>query len=429
MIRLLSEANRKAKQQIRNGTIVLFSALLGAGILGILAVRWGSKAQQAQKNIERANLENLKFKSAKQQFEIKVKSAKQQAQIAKNQAQQATLEAKSAQKQAQIEKNKAQIAKNQAQQANLEVKSAKEQAQKNAQIAKNQAQKAQEIAERAKLEFNSAKKQAEIQKKNALFAKDEAQKAQKIAQQENLKARLIKNQSKWAKEELLTLTDLSQLAGELQNRNLISESNEVLRQVGLSFRVEDYNLKQAMLLASISQAYQNLKKPDLAQDSIIQSLEYLNIEKNNIISEKGLQIKLLIKLTKGNLAANNNPKQAIKYYQEAYNILKQYPSQTNPFRKNQIITIQDVELVYRELLYFIPNQDLSNLKQQVWDSLKEHLFIELEYFLKAQDWQKADEKTWKLMLLIANTRKKTGSIPILQKDRKKHTLFARISRE
>ena len=59
------------------------------------------------------------------------------------------------------------------------------------------------------------------------------------------------------------------------------------------------------------------------------------------------------------------------------------------------------------MLYFIPNQDLSNLKQQVWDSLKEHLFIELEYFLKAQDWQKADEKTWKLMLLIANTRKKT----------------------
>ncbi|MEM9926890.1 MAG: AAA-like domain-containing protein [Cyanobacteria bacterium P01_D01_bin.50] len=53
---VLSEANIKAKQRIRNGTIVLILALLGTVVLGILATREGHKALKAQKTAEEAEL-------------------------------------------------------------------------------------------------------------------------------------------------------------------------------------------------------------------------------------------------------------------------------------------------------------------------------------------------------------------------------------
>jgi hypothetical protein len=98
-----------------------------------------------------------------------------------------------------------------------------------------------------------------------------------------------------AKKHVKNVQKLSQLAGELRNNNLISESDEALKQAGLSFRVNDHNLKQALLLASMSQAYQQLKKPDDARINITESLNYLQDKGNNINSEQGLQIQVLVK--------------------------------------------------------------------------------------------------------------------------------------
>ncbi len=212
------------------------------------------------------------------------------------------------------------------------------------------------------------------------------------------------------KKDVKTVQALSKLAGELRNENLTADSDEALRQAGLSFRVEQHNLKQAMLLASMSQAYDKLKKPDEAEKKINESLEYLNKKVKKISSDEGLQIKVLVKGNEGNLLADKSPQQAIKAYQQAYKILKNHPTTTNPFGKDKILTAKDIELVHRGILKLQSNQN-----QSVWNSLKEHFYAELENFLKREkpNWREADIKTWRLMLFIAN-REKEGWLDIPQ---------------
>ncbi len=203
--------------------------------------------------------------------------------------------------------------------------------------------------------------------------------------------------------EIKTVQKLSQLAGDLRNENLESESDEALRQAGLSFRVNDHNLKQALLLASMAQAYQQLEKPEDARQNITESLKYLQDKGNNINSEQGLQIKVLAKEIEGKLFNDNH--KTIESYKEAYKILKTHPYETNPFKNNQIITAQNIESVHRGLLNLLANQNQENLRQQVRESLKQHFFAELESFLKAKKWQEADYKTWQIMIFIANPEK------------------------
>nr|MDJ0621081.1 GUN4 domain-containing protein [Calothrix sp. MO_192.B10] len=91
--------------------------------------------------------------------------------------------------------------------------------------------------------------------------------------------------------------------------------------------------------------------------------------------------------------------QAIKAYQQAYEILKKHPTETNPFVKDKILVANDIELVHRGLLKLQANRN-----QEVWNSLKEHFYAELESFLNREkpDWRAADRRTWRLMLFIAN---------------------------
>jgi tetratricopeptide (TPR) repeat protein len=211
-----------------------------------------------------------------------------------------------------------------------------------------------------------------------------------------------------AKKDVENVQKLSQLAGDLRNENLTSESDGALRQAGLSFRVNEHNLKQALLFASISQAYQQLKKPDEAQKNIRESLKYLP-DGNNINSEQGIQIKVLVKSIEINSLDKKDKTKAIEVYQEIYKILKTHPHETNPFKKNQIITAQNIESVHRGLLELLANQNQSNFRQEVWESLKQHFFAELDFFLKAKQWEEADQITWLLVIFIAD-REKEGFI-------------------
>jgi hypothetical protein len=211
------------------------------------------------------------------------------------------------------------------------------------------------------------------------------------------------NEGNKALKDVENVQNLSQLAGDLRNEKMISESNEALRNAGLSFKVNNHNFKQALLLASMSQAYQELKKPDEARKNITESLKYLQDKENNINSEQGLQIKVFAKNTQGNLLIEKDKTKAIEAYQEAYKIIKTHPNETNPFKKNQIITANNIESVHKGLLELTTNQE--NSRQQVWESLKQHFFAELESLLKAKQWREADLKTWKMMLFIANREK------------------------
>ncbi|MEO1375198.1 MAG: AAA-like domain-containing protein [Cyanobacteria bacterium J06635_10] len=369
---VLSEANKKAKRRIRNGTFILVAALLGAVSLGVFGVIEGNKALQSQEKAKDAKqlviAANQKVESADkkaEQIEKKFEDIKQQAQTATEKAK--------------AEKSKAKQAENKAKLANQKATEARE-----------EAEKAEQSTDKANQEAIKATEKAEAEQRKAEKAKQEAQ---------NLQNQLasVKEGIEIVKKDVETVQALSELAGELRNKNLTAESDEALRQAGLSFRVKDHNLKQAMLLASMSQAYQNLKKTKEAEKKIAESLKYLNNKGNKIISTEGLQIKVLVKGNQGNLLANKSKQQAINAYQEAFRILKNHSKQTNPFENNQILTPQDIESVHRGLLNLQLNRD-----QEVWISLKEHFYAELQNLLSVKNWIAADIKTDTLMLFIAD---------------------------
>ncbi|MGB7377502.1 MAG: AAA-like domain-containing protein [Rivularia sp. (in: cyanobacteria)] len=432
---VLSEANIKAKRRIRNGTVVLVLALLGAVSLGVFAATEGNKAFQAQDKALKAQEmfkdANTKAEEANKKAEVERKKVvdfeqrTQKLQIVANNAQQkaqkATEKAKAEQQKVNDANQKATAAIKQAQQAqktaddaNKKVIEAKEQAG----IEQQKAQKAQKAANDASQKAIEAQKQAEAEQRNAKLAKkiaNDAEQQAKVAKQEaeSLQKQLASAQEdfKIVKKDVETVQALSQLAGELRNENLTAESDDALRQAGLSFRVNDHHLKQAMLLASMSQAYQSLVKEQkdetkeqketnleyqkLAEAKINESLEYLNKQGNNTTSLEGLQIKVLVKGNQGKLLANKSNPEAINAYTEAYKTLKNHPKETNPFQKNQILTTENIESVHRGLLQ-------QNRNQDVWNSLKQHFYDRLENSLKSKDWGIADITTDTLMNFIAD---------------------------
>ena len=240
-----------------------------------------------------------------------------------------------------------------------------------------------------------------------------------IQQEEEAKQQTekLKNELASTRKDIEVVRKLSKLAGELRDENLTAESDEALRQAGLSFRVNDHNLKQAMLLVAMSQAYQNIESQQkdknleyqtLAEAKINESLKNLNKQGNNISSAEGLQIKFLVKANHGNLLANKSKKQAIDAYTQAYKMIKEYPAETNPFGKNKIITANNIESVHRGLIELQPNQN-----EDIHKSLREHFDNRLKHYLKSENWEAADKTTDTLMLFIAE-REEEGYLDIPQ---------------
>jgi AAA-like domain/GUN4-like len=228
--------------------------------------------------------------------------------------------------------------------------------------------------------------------------------------------------------EIKNVQKLSKLAGELRNENYTSYSDEALKQAGLSFRINTHNLKQALLMASIAQAYHQLKMPKEAQENLAISLENLKDKGNYLDSEEEMQIKVFVKIIQGQLIEEKDKLKAIAAYKEAYEIIKNNPENTNPFKYNKILIPRNIESVYRGLFNLLANQNQENFRQQIKESLKEHFLAELEYSLRVKKWREADEITSRIMLFFTN-REKEGywdesesnnlSCPLLQQIDKK----------
>jgi AAA-like domain/GUN4-like len=415
---LLSKANKKAQKQIRNGTAVLFLAIFIAVILGVFAAREGKKALQAQEMLKDANTKalqaNKKVEDANtkaQQAETKVIALQQQAQQAQKIADVAKQEAQKATEKANDANQKATTAREQAKNAEINADEAKQEARE----AKKQAQDEQQKAEQAQINAAEANQQATQATAKAQTEQRKAEQAQKIADDANRQVEVAKKETEdlqtklaLAKKDVENVQKLSELAGELRNENLTSESDEALRLAGLSFNVKDYKLKQALLFASISQAYQHLKKWNEAEQEIKESNNVLRQADKSITSSEGLQIQVLADKVQGNLLAQKKEiNQAIESYKSAFKILNKYPEQTNPFTKNnQLLTAEDVEAVHRSLLDLLStNTTATELREKVEESLSQHLYAQLEYSLKTKNWQAADLQTYQLMLNIAKREK------------------------
>ncbi|WP_082650543.1 AAA-like domain-containing protein [Mastigocoleus testarum] len=349
---VLSDANKKAKRRISIGSIILLVTLLGAIASVIVGVK---QVETANRQVEEAKDDLVQ---AKQQE----KSALEQV----NKANQTVRQVKRQEKLALEQVNKA--------------KQTEKIAKDNELQAKQNAQTAKEKLAEVKQKLTSAQKTEKI-------IKDKLKKIES-----EIKENSIKNQE--IKITINTVQALSKLAGTLRNENRTTASDEALRQAGLSFRVDDHHLKQAMLLASMAQAYQELKQPAYAQSNFDESLKYLN-EKGNISSAQGLQIKAIVKGMQGNLIKEKNKSEAIKAYQEAFYILNNHPRETDPFKDDQIITAESIESVHKELFKLRPNQEVR-------DSLKEYYYTKLKHSLNKKYWREADIANWELMLVIAN---------------------------
>ncbi|MEH1948686.1 MAG: AAA-like domain-containing protein, partial [Nostoc sp.] len=176
---VLAEANHKANQRIRIGSVVLGFALVGAIASGIFA----------QQSVQQANHANTDLKTAKTEAEAQRQKNERISQQAKN------TEAREKQAEANLRK-----ANQQFKAATKKAKSAEEDAKK-ATIEKQQAQQQTGKAQ-------SDLKVADIARKNALEELNKAQQQQQQAQGDLKTAQIAKTQADAARKNALTATRL-----------------------------------------------------------------------------------------------------------------------------------------------------------------------------------------------------------------------------
>ncbi|MBD2565745.1 GUN4 domain-containing protein [Nostoc linckia FACHB-391] len=352
---LLSEANKKAQRRISVGVVVLVVAVLGAVGLGIFS----------SKQVEVANKAKGELKQAKEQTQEAQTSAEQ----AEKQESEARMQVISAQKKV-------------------------EDADKNAKLAQQQAQTSQKKASRFEQDAAKARQNLSEAQKTKLKIEAEFQRIESKFKQTNTK-------NEKAQTEVDTVRQLVALAGQLRNQSS-SASDEALRLAAVSFNIDNHELKQALLIAAKSQVYRQLnddwwinanKEIEGIQSNLSQ------VDQKVLDSSQGLQVQVLAQKIQGDLLAQKNTKEAIKSYTAAFNILKDHPKETDFTKNNQLLTGDNIESIHRSLIKLDPQN--KKIKKQVEQSLTQHLYTQLEYFLKAKNWEAADGETDKLMLNIA----------------------------
>ncbi|QIR38217.1 hypothetical protein HCG51_16860 [Tolypothrix sp. PCC 7910] len=204
------------------------------------------------------------------------------------------------------------------------------------------------------------------------------------------------------------VSQLSKLSEELYQKGKSSSASIAREQIGLSYEIKSPELKKAMLFTSMSQAYQQLEEWEEAETEIKASQKILESDKNFLTSREWLQIKVLANKVQGDLLAHRKEiNKARESYKSAFEILNRYPEQTSPFTKsNQLLTTKDIEAIHRGLINLLStNTTAAELRERVEKSLTQHLYAQIEYSLKAENWRAADLQTYQLMLNIAKREK------------------------
>ncbi|NEO40658.1 MAG: CHAT domain-containing protein [Moorea sp. SIOASIH] len=156
---------------------------------------------------------------------------------------------------------------------------------------------------------------------------------------------------KQVKQEFKNVSQLSELAGKLYKANKRSEAERARKQAALSFEIQDYELRQAMLLSNISIAYQQLEQLDQANKAVSESLKLLaNSDKINSLDHSALLAQSLNTQARL-LAAQGDTKRASFAYAKAFDTIQLLGSdltRINPAIRVDFVEI--VESVYQELI-------------------------------------------------------------------------------
>ena len=255
-----------------------------------------------------------------------------------------------------------------------------------------------------------------------------------VAGKEMIMVAEAKAAHKIIKEDIETIHRLSELAAELQHKGLYSEAQEAWVQVSKStlIREDKRNLKQAMLLASISLANQQLsqKYQDFEQDNKAterwnearQRIKQIK-EKNLLPSQPNLDvpeewaIQVHVKRVEGSLLRTEGKiEEALKAYQEAFDMLDtawqkfpnvdidtEIPIPSFLPQQQSILSTNAVENFHREYIELLSENGRDY--QMVKDSLFNHFLAELHFFMKSANWRDADLKNVRIMLYIAEREK------------------------
>ena len=388
------EANRKAQRRIRIGSIVLSITLLGAGISAV----WGSiKFQDALKAQKEAEVAIGQKKEAEMQF----KEVQDQLDKANKDVEEADQRVKEAQEQEIQAKKQTEAAEKQ-----------KQEAEKKAEQAEQAFQSAQQALEQAKTERGKLEQEVQKLAKIAEKAERKAQEAQQLekkANQELKKAQQAKTEAEKAfaktNQALEAVRGLSVLAGELRRDGAVEESDEALRKAGLSTLIANEELKQTFLLAATAEAYQSLGDVEQAKGTLEElRLASLNINESQLDPEILNQVRAFAYFQAGKVKGE-------KYFQNAYDALK--ASNFDPFNPNietDVLNEQDVENIHWELIKS-KNIDINSETDPIAKDFREHLYAGLKFLLQEDRLREADQKTFEVMLYIAET-KEEGSFTV-----------------
>ena len=408
---VLAEANRKAKRRIFVGGVVLGVTLLGAITTGFFSANEALQANrerdeaQEQKLIFENEAENAKsdvdkYKKETQEVQEKNNLLANQNQRFKEDYQSVIKQIGKAQQQEQILNQK--VAQLDSEKQRLEIKKQEletKQANLETQVSEFEVDLKESEANLTAVEQNLETKQEAL-----------AQAEQKLEPMENY---------------LTTVKELAELAGQLQEEGEHLYSKELLILAGASAKIENNpQLRQAIVLAGTSLAYQKKEEPNLeeAEKYITKSkqeLEYLNNQNSKL--EK--QVRFFALQTEGNLyRKQGNKEEAIKSYTQAFDVLNSLKKKGNrksqiayispPFAdlKPKILSKKTVESFHRDLINLLSN---TNNEQERFDctkepqkqtknqklscrakeSLKEHYLDELNNYLANRRWEEADEQT------------------------------------
>ncbi|WP_324293512.1 AAA-like domain-containing protein [Moorena producens] len=255
-----------------------------------------------------------------------------------------------------------------------------------------------------------------------------------VARKEMIKLQKTKADYEILKEDIEPLNRLSELAEELQNNGLSSEAQEAWRQASQSTKILENkrHLKQAMLLASISLANQQLsqKYQEFEQDSKAterwnearQRIKQIK-EKNLLPSQPNLDVPeewaiyVHVKRVQGSrLRKEGKIEEALKVYKEAFDRLdtawKKFPNvdldTEIPIpsflpQQQSILSTNAVENFHREYIQLLSENGQDY--QMVKNSLFNHFLAEIHFFMKSANWKDADLKNVRIMLYIADREK------------------------
>ena len=429
---VLAEANSKAKRRIFVGGVVLGITLLGAIATGFFAEKQVSTAKNdvTEAISEKEEAESLASEAMSQRDEAKEKELEFQKRAVNFQS-----EAEKHKQQGEEEKAKATLLANQNQRLAADNQNATQQIEKAQQQQQNLEKQVKSLSsETQKLASQRKDLQTQLAESQNELMENESKSKELEAQLTKVEKNLSIKQEELAQAEeklepmqtyLATVQNLAKLAGQLQEEGEDLYSKELLILAGVSARLENNpQLRQAMVLAGISLAYQKTKKPNLeeARKYITESKQKLQ-NLNNQNSELEKQVRFFTLQTDGNLyRKQGNKAEAIKSYTQAFDVLNSLKERGNrgsqaatispPFAnlETKILSKETVENFHRGLINLLSN---SNNEYEGFDcteepqkhtyicltkeSLKEHYLDELNNYLANQRWEEADRQTDKAM--------------------------------